>query len=269
MYDARLLAEILDLVYGYILAMALAMPRLLAMAVVLPVFTRAGIEGILRTGFVIAVALPLMAPTIAAVQAHGEVGSLTLGALILKESLVGLLLGLLFGMPFWAAEAAGDIIDFQRGATIGVTVDPSQVSETTITGTLLSLTMITLFMIGGGLTILVDALYQSYQIWPIFDLTPHLSLRSAGFLYDLLGKLLWLGFVIAGPVVIALFLGDLVLGAVARLAPQLNIFILSLAVKGAIFAAFLPLYARSLVTYLGDGLQPLRDVAPILRQLVQ
>jgi type III secretion protein T len=267
MLDLAAFGEIADAVYGYILAMAVAMPRAMGMALVLPLFTRSGITGILRTGFVLAIALPLLPMALAQIQANGGVGALTMTAVLLKETFIGLLLGLLLGAPFWAAEAAGDIIDFQRGATIGVTIDPSQASESTVTGTLLVLAMLALFLIAGGLRLVVDALYQSYTIWPLFDLAPRLSLASADVLLQLLGKMLWLGFVIAGPVVIAMFLGDVVLGAVSRLAPQLNIFVLSLAVKGAIFAALLPLYARTLTGYLADGLEPLRGVVPMLRQL--
>ncbi|MDH3660605.1 MAG: hypothetical protein OEU92_11365, partial [Alphaproteobacteria bacterium] len=54
------LREIFALGYGYLVAMALAMARATGMAIVLPIFVRTGITGILRSGVVIAITLPLV-----------------------------------------------------------------------------------------------------------------------------------------------------------------------------------------------------------------
>jgi type III secretion protein T len=72
---------------------------------------------------------------------------------------------------------------------------------------------------------------------------------------------------LAGPLVIALFVTDLVLAVVSRATPQLNAFDLSLAVKNVVFTLLLTLYAAFLITYMRDDLAKLLDVGDMLRSL--
>ena len=152
--------------------MALAMARGMGMVIIFPVFVRTGITGILRSAVVIAMALPLLPYVIAEVDKIGDPGPLFMTGVLLKEGFIGFLLGLALGIPFWGLQSAGDVIDFQRGS-IGANIsDPSQTSEASVTGTFLVLTMITLFFVIGGMMIVIEMLYQTYAIWPIFDFSP-------------------------------------------------------------------------------------------------
>ncbi|MGI9499245.1 MAG: flagellar biosynthetic protein FliR, partial [Geminicoccaceae bacterium] len=129
--------ELVTIGYSYLIAMAMAMARAMGMVVIFPVFVRTGITGILRTGVVIAIAMPLVPYVIAEVATAGEPGTLFLMGVILKEGFVGFLLGMTLGVPFWGIQSAGDVIDFQRGS-IGANIsDPSQTSEASVTGTFL------------------------------------------------------------------------------------------------------------------------------------
>ena len=147
--------------------------------------------------------------------------------------------------------------------------DPSQAGEASVTGTFLVLTMITLFFMVDGMMIIIDTLYQTYAIWPLFDFTPKLSLDSAAALFTLIDSVMRLAFVIAGPIMIAMFLGDAVLAAITRFAPQLNVFVLSMGVKSAIFVAMMPLYAVFIFDYMGDAFTPLYDIAEQFRRMIR
>ncbi len=261
--------EILDFGYGWMIAMAIAMARGTGLVIIFPVFVRTGITGILRTGVVIAMAMPLLPFVRAEIAAAGEINTLFLIGVILKEGFIGFLLGMALGIPFWGIQSAGDVVDFQRGSIGANMVDPSQTSEASVTGTFLVLTMITLFFVVGGMMIVIETLYQTYAIWPLFDFTPRLSLESAAALFQLLDQIMRLAFVVAGPVVIAMFLGDAVLAAITRFAPQLNVFVLSMGVKSAIFVALMPLYAVFIFDYIGDAFRPLYDVAEQFRRMIR
>jgi type III secretion protein T len=261
--------EILNVGYGWLIAMALAMARATGMVIIFPVFVRTGITGILRTGVVIAMTLPLVPYVIGEIAKAGEPGSLFLIGVIVKEGFIGFLLGMAFGVPFWGIEAAGEVVDFQRGSIGATMVDPSQTAEASVTGTFLILVMITLFFVAGGMTIVIETLYQTYEIWPIFSFAPNLSIDSAAALFKLLDQVMRLAFVIAGPVVIAMFLGDAVLAAITRFAPQLNVFVLSMGVKSAIFVALMPIYAVFIFDYIGDAFRPLHDVAEQFRRMIR
>ncbi len=70
---------------------------------------------------------------------------MALAMLIAKEVLLGLLIGFVAAIPFWAIEASGFLIDNQRGAAMGSLFNPSLGSQTSPTGLLLTQTLITLF----------------------------------------------------------------------------------------------------------------------------
>lgn len=263
------LREIIDAVFRYFMAMGLTMPRVMGIVTVIPIFTQVGLTGLLRTGFVVAVALPLLPYTLNEMQTFGTLGIGHIAATVIKEGFVGLILGFTFGLPFWGVQAAGDIADFQRGlmgANIG---DPSQTSEASITATFLILIMITLFVVGGGIAVVVETLYRSYLIWPILDFSPELSLDSATLFLKALDDIMRLAFVVGGPVIIAMFLGDAVLAAITRFAPQLNVFVLSMGVKCAIFIAFMPIYAVFILDYMGEAFVPLRDVIDEFQRMIR
>lgn len=261
--------ELITLGYSHLIAMALAMARGMGMVIIFPVFVRTGITGILRSAVVIAMALPLVPYVIAEVDQLGDPGPLFMTGVLLKEGFIGFLLGLALGIPFWGLQSAGDVIDFQRGS-IGANIsDPSQTSEASVTGTFLVLTMITLFFVIGGMMIVIEMLYQTYAIWPIFDFSPKLSIDSAAAMFKLLDDMMRLAFVIAGPLIIAMFLGDAVLAAITRFAPQLNVFVLSMGVKSAIFVALMPIYAIFIFDYIGDAFAPLYDIAEQFRRMIR
>jgi type III secretion protein T len=250
--------------YSHIIALALATPRALAIVMVLPVFTRLGLTGLPRQGAAMALAIPLIPYVQAELFQMGHLAPLPYAALIAKEVAVGVLLGTLFSLPFWAIDIAGGLIDFARGATIGGTIDPSSGEEDPITGTILTLMMIALFIAANGMIVVVDGLYGSYDVWPLSQALPHFSAAAGDVLIGMIGDAIMLAFVVSAPIVVLMFLGDLGLGFVTRFAPQLNVFFLSMAVKGAIFVLVMPLYLVLLLEWMRDGLDPLTDV---VRQL--
>ena len=63
--------ELVTIGYSYLIAMALSMARAMGMVVIFPVFVRTGITGILRTGIVIAIAMPLVPYAMAEIAAAG------------------------------------------------------------------------------------------------------------------------------------------------------------------------------------------------------
>jgi type III secretion protein T len=173
---------------------------------------------------------------------------------MLKEFVVGATLGLAMGVPFWAAEAAGDILDLQRGSTMGTLIDPMMTHETSATGTLLAIIMITLYLAAGGLELTLDILYDSYGLWPVDHLLPVFSKEAAPIFLDLLTRTLSMALTLVFPLIVSLLLSDLVLAFISRASPHLNIFTLSLIVKTLVFSLVLVLYAAFLLSYMNRNL---------------
>jgi type III secretion protein T len=253
---------------NYMMALGFAVARMTGLVTVMPAFTRMGLTGILRGATALVLALPLV-PMIVAALAGQQPTVMMILVLLLKEVVIGLAIGLVLGVPIWAAEAAGDMLDLQRGSTAASLFDPSETEEEGITGTLLAVVMVALFFGSGGLRLTLRTVYESYGIWPAGNAFPTLSPAVSEFFVALLDRVMTLGLMLVVPIVIFMLLSDLLLGLISRAAPQFNIFALSLSVKNLVFAILLVLYGAFLLRYMGTGLGSLLQAGSDLETLAK
>ncbi len=245
----------------------LAFARCFGMLALLPLATRLGLHGMLRAGVAASLAC-LLAPALLPAIAADPPAAPRWMLLTAKEALAGTLLGVLFALPFWAAELAGEMVDEQRGSRGAAAPDAASEEQSGITATLIALTLITLFLLQGGMHLLIEALMASYRAWPAMQLAPTLAADTPRQLLGLLDAALRAGFVLAFPLLAAMLLAELSLALISRFAPQLNVFDLAMAVKGLVHVIGLPVYAVFLLSYLRDGLAPLAQFEALLRRLL-
>jgi type III secretion protein T len=249
----------------YIVAAAFALARMLAMMIVFPVFDRLGVTGFLRNTIAVVLAIPLI-PMIAAHLGDEQLGLGLIAALLLKEVVVGLVVGLVLAVPLYAAEAAGDILDQTRGSS-QATLSDAAGTQTSLTGTLLVLIIIALYFASGCFDLTLRGIYDSYGIWPVRRLLPLFSREAGGLLLSLLDAMITTGLMLVGPIVVALLLVDLLFALVARAAPSLQPFYLSMTVKNFVFALMLVLYSAFLIGYMKNGLVVFLDAKPQLEAI--
>jgi type III secretion protein T len=180
------------------------------------------------------------------------------------EALIGTGLGLVLSFPYHVFHALGAISDNQRGASISSALDPLSGIEATETANLLQLFSAVLFLSLGGMTALLEAVYESYRWLPIgasfqFD-TDGLTLH--------IGRLLAAAVRMAAPLLLLLMLAEICLGVLSRFAQQLNAFSESLAIKSmvaflALAIYMMPMMERELPTLWqslpADYLQPVPE----------
>jgi flagellar biosynthesis protein FliR len=148
--------------------------------------------------------------------------------LVLKEFVVGLAIGFAADIVFQAATFAGGLIDFDMGYQTAMLFDPSSTNPTLI-GDLLNMAVLMLFLFLNGHHFLIESLYASVRAVPLtyFEITE----STISLLTRLAGTVMILGIKIAAPALIALFLTNLSLALLGRVAPQTNIFIMSFQLK--------------------------------------
>ena len=256
-------AMVWEVVWHWLLAYGIALARPLALLSLNPVFTRAQVTGLVRGAVASAIALPMIPPIAAGLAQSPRAVPLLL--LTMKEAALGAGLGVLLGAPFWALIAAGDMMDAQRGATQGRLNDPAGFEDVSITGTLLVITGITLFVITGGLQMLSGLLYDSWAIWPPLAGLPALGRQTPQLLLGVLDQVTREGLLLAIPPILAILLADIALMVLARVAPNLRIDDLGLAVRNAVFVAFMPLYVTFLVLYVRQDQATLPDLMTAVR----
>ncbi len=152
-----------------------------------------------------------------------ETDGLWLIVILGKEVLLGMLIGFVAAIPFWAIEATGFLVDNQRGAAMASMFNPTLGSQSTPTAVLLTQTLITLFFSGGGFVAFIYALFKSYTTWPILGFFPMVTDAWVSFFYDQFQQLMWLGVLMSAPLVLAMFLAEFGLALISRFAPQLNV----------------------------------------------
>jgi type III secretion protein T len=250
------IGSLLDRFNDYFVATGFAVARVTGVIIIMPAFTRLGTTGILRGAVALALALPLV-PTLVQALAGQRLTVATIAFLLLKETTVGVIIGLVLGVPFWAAEAAGDVLDLQRGSSSGSLFDPSATTAENITGTLFGLAMVALYYSTGGLQLTLRTIYDSYGLWPAGRFLPTFSAAASQLFIGLLDNVITTGLMLGAPLVVCLLLSDLLLALVSRAAPHLNAFALTLSVKNLVFALLLTLYCTFLIYYMGADLRSL------------
>lgn len=231
-----------------LLGLALTLPRLLAAFTVLPFLSKSVLPGLVRSGLVISLAMVLI-PMVGTNFSGSSLTVLQATGIVIKEIFLGLCIGYLVAIPFWAAGTIGFFIDTQRGATMASAFVPLLGDQTSPLGILLNQLVTLLFMIGGGLLLFLEGFYQSYQIWPLLSFSPQLELYGVTFFLNQLDMLMYLTVFLAGPLILMMFLVELGLALIGRFAPELNVFFVALPIKSGISIFLLIFYTYHLAQF--------------------
>ncbi|MCX7929642.1 MAG: flagellar biosynthetic protein FliR [Chlorobi bacterium] len=201
--------------------------RVLATMVAGPLLSALGIPPLVKVGLA-AILAAAMAMVAAPLQPTIVVEPFTLVPLVLKETLVGALIGFSASMVMMAARFAGGLADIEIGFQTALLFDPNA-GVPTLLGELQAMMMLMLFLGLGGHHALIEAVFVSAEIIPLDRFA--LGQMDAQFLVTMATGALVLGVKIAAPVIVAIFLVHIALSLLARIAPQVNIFALSMHVK--------------------------------------
>ncbi|MDQ8726878.1 type III secretion system export apparatus subunit SctT [Bradyrhizobium sp. LHD-71] len=261
--------QFIDNALTALLGLGIAAMRTLGVTLVFPVFTKAELGGILRSGFALALGLPVMWHAIESTAALGPNQGAQLVLIAMKELLVGTLIGFMFGVPFWAIQAVGELIDEQRGVTNEEATDQATRSQASSLSLFLGISAIAVFVAADGMRILAGTLYDSYAIWPVTSFTPRLTLDSALSVAKTLDHILGYALLVGGPVIALFLLLDLSVMLIGRSAPQLNAYDLPPTLKNVVFVLFIGIYVTYLMDYMRDELAGTHGIKTHLERFLQ
>ncbi len=162
-------------------------------------------------------------------------GLITLVFLCLTEFLVGVTIGFVFGVVFWAIRLAGAVVGYQIGFAMVNVLDPNSNEQVSIIGELWFLLATLIFLCLNGHHMIITGLVDSYRAIPLGAATPSGAVGEWFIKYSSLVFVLAVKF--AAPVIMTVFLVEVAMGVLARTMPQMNIFIVGFPVK--IFAGLM------------------------------
>lgn len=146
-----------------------------------------------------------------------------------KEVIIGLSIGFVTTLLFYGIQMAGQIIGIQIGFGIISVMDPLSNIQISLIGQLYYLVALLVFLALNGHHFLVRALVYSFEVIPLGAGVFNANLVDL--LSSLSGLIFGIALQIAAPVMITLILTDVGLGFIARVAPQMNVFIVGFPLK--------------------------------------
>ena len=142
--------------------------------------------------------------------------------LIVQQVLIGLSLGFAVRIIFTAIEFAGEIIGLQMGLNFAGFFDPATAQQATATSSFFSTMVAFLFIAMNGHLLVIEAVCQSLVAFPVSP-EPFAFLRAVR--PETWGaEIFRLGLWIALPLIAMLLFINMMLGIIARVAPQISIF---------------------------------------------
>ncbi|GGN49804.1 flagellar biosynthetic protein FliR [Oceanobacillus indicireducens] len=237
--------------------------RLLSFFIVIPLFSYRTIPMPFRIGFSFFLALILFQTIDTSILALDH----TYIFLVVKEALVGLLIGLIAFIIVSALQVAGGFVDFQMGFAIANVVDPQTGAQSPLTGQYFYMIALLFLLAVDGHHLIIDGIFTSYEFVPIDAYLPLQEESIAEFIIQSFNYMFIIAFQMAIPIVGTLFLVDIALGIIARTVPQLNVFVVGLPLK--IFVSFmailifLALFMTAVENLFGTMLQTMRQLLRI------
>lgn len=238
---------------AWINAFLFPLARILGLIASAPLFSnRAAPQRVrLAAALVVTFALVPVLPPMPATPAGSWLGL----AILVEQSLIGLLMGFTLRLAFAAIDIAGELVGFQMSLSFATFYDPQAGGQTPVLAEFLGLLALLLFLALDGHLLTLQALAESFRLLPVRP-TPF-ALAGIGELLAWSSVLFSAGLLLALPMITALLIANLAMGVLARVAPQLNIFAVGFPVT--LFAGFgVLLFA---IPYLGAAFERLFDQA--------
>jgi len=196
----------------------------------------------IRIGFSLALVAIFLPSNLLSVQGEIHFTFAFIG-FFLKELAIGFVLGFMAMIPFLIAQMAGSLVDFQRGASSLQVSDPTTQTQTGPIGLLANFALIAIFYSLDGPFLYFNGLADSYRLIPVDGVVNSAFINSQnGFwlqVYGLAGLMMSVAVQLASPALIGILLTDLFLGIANRLAPQVQIVFLGIALKSWVGIALL------------------------------
>lgn len=204
----------------------LAAVRMTTFLVIAPPFSSRAFPARIKAMLAIGLALAV-SPTVAA--GHTSLNTAGFVGALVVELLMGALLGFLVMIVFSAVQSAGSLIDLFGGFQLAQGFDPQSMVNGAQFARLFNMAAVVLIFSTGAYQLIIGGLTRSFSALPIggaIDLG-----RPIEAMTNAVTELFLSSVQIAGPLIVILFLADVGLGLLTRVAPALNAFALGFPLK--------------------------------------
>ena len=243
-----------------VLAYLLASVRIVAWLAVVPPFSSKAVPNMVKVVLSLGLAFAT-APGFDKADVPVDTGGFLFTVLV--QVGVGLAMGFVTMMLFSSVAAAGSLVDVFGGFSLAQGFDPLGQNSSTIFGTFHSMLASTLLFVSGGYLMVIGGLIKTFTVLPVGalpDLEGGPDALIGGFNLFLITAIQ-----IALPLVVVLFIADLGLALLTKVAPQLNalnvMFPAKIGLTLLVVGISFPLLPGVLDTIVKNGLDALSTIA--------
>ena len=211
----------------------LILVRLSAFIFTAPIFSNSQIPRKVKACFSVFISMIIYNTVAVELPAYSDVISF-----VMQEAIVGLILGFIISACMYIVNYAGRLIDMEMGLSMANMMDPSTRIQASITGAFYTQMVLLLLLITNMHYYILRAIVDSFKHVPLGGVVFHAGLYEI--MQSFLVDFFVIGFRIVLPVFAAMLIVNVVLGVLARIAPQMNMFVVGMQLK--IFVGLVILY---------------------------
>ncbi len=217
--------EILDILISQYDLFLLVFIRTSGIFIFSPFFSSQNIPSIMKIGLTISISMLISSFLPISTNLANE----NLLFIIIKELMVGIIIGFISYAFFSVFYVMGQIIDMKIGFGMANVIDPQNKVQVPLMGNFYYIFSFLLLLSINGHHLIISALVDSYNYIPIGSFN-----YTEGIMHILVGTLsksFEIGFKLSTPIVAIVFLTDIILGIISKTIPQMNVFVVGMPLK--------------------------------------
>lgn len=192
-----------------------------------PLFGRQSLPGLVKSGLILLMSFTTLSMTAYRPEVPGTI--LEFAVHLLLELGVGYLVGFVMNLFFYIPLLGGETIDIQMGMSMGRTYDPSSQASTTVTASLLNVLMMLLFFAANGHHTLLRIMMTSGEIVPFGQVAFGQDVYWS--IVELFIECTVMAIKLCMPILAAELLGQVGMGILMKVIPQINVFAINIELK--------------------------------------
>ena len=238
-----------------IILFSMILMRMSGFVLLNPVLGRRGIPGMIKAGMIMI--LTIMIYPISEITGRVPVMALELVLCLLKEFAIGYLIGFIMQLFDYVVTFAGSLIDFHMGLSMASVYDPASGAQVALTGSVLNIYYILLFLVSYGHLALMKILVTSADVVPYGQIAFGPDVWNA--MLVIFAECTVLAVKLAFPLIAIEFLTEMGIGILMKIVPQMNLFVLNIQIKVLMGLAVIIFFISPIGDYFGRLITQMMD----------
>lgn len=186
-------------------------------------------------------------------------GVLGFSVLILKEMIIGIVLGLMCNLCFYIVSFAGQIMDMEMGLSMANMYDPTTNIQVTVTGNIYNYFLMLMLVVTNMHYYIIRAITDSFSYFNIGEAIIRTDVLK-NIMVDFMASYFLIAVRIVLPVFCCMLLINVILGVLTKAAPQMNMFAVGIQIKVIVGIVLLIILVQTLPTVSDFIFQEMKEV---------